>query len=104
MSTLQIVGIVIGGVVAVIVALIILGAIVAGNTVDQGELEDEISQGAAQFGPVEEVSCPDDVKQEVGETFSCSINFSDATTGTANGHVTSTEGEDAEFEYTVTKG
>jgi hypothetical protein len=97
------VGIVVGAIVAVIVVLVIVVAVVAGDTIDQGKLQDEISADAeAQLGAVNSVSCPDDIKSETGETFSCQIDYADGSSGSADGNVT--DGDNGDVQYTLTKG
>ena len=104
LSGLQIAAIVAGSIVAVIiVVIIVVGVIAASGKIDQGKLEDEISADAsAQLGAVESVSCPDDIESDTGETFTCSIDYSDGTTGTADGTVT--DGDAGDVNYQLTKG
>ena len=86
-----------------VIVIIVVGVISAAGKIDQGKLEDEISADAsAQLGPVSSVSCPDDIESDTGVTFTCQINYSDGTTGTADGSVT--DGDAGDVNYQLTKG
>ena len=87
----------------IVIAVIVVGVIAASGKIDQGKLEDEISSDAsAQLGAVASVSCPDDIESDTGATFTCQIDYSDGTTGTADGTVT--DGDNGDVSYQLSKG
>ena len=91
-----------------VAAAIAMGAGIAAcgeEVLDAGQLEEEITAdsnaGLEQVGSditVDEVSCPDDITSETGETFECDISWTDDDTGLVTGEVTDGEAGDVEFE------
>jgi hypothetical protein len=83
------------------VALVVVFAGCGG--IDSGKVEDEItSVSEEEIGPVDSVSCPDDIESETGTTFECDVQFSDGSTGTADAEVT--DGDEGNVEFVVRPG
>lgn len=90
-------------------AAVVFGALFlaacSGDAVSQGDVEQEISdQIAAQDGgSAPDVSCPDDLTAEVGETMDCEVT-AESETFTVTVEVTSVEGDQANFDITRADG
>jgi Domain of unknown function (DUF4333) len=91
--------------------LIVVGLLAAGlalafagcGGIDSGKVEDEItSVSEEEIGPVDSVSCPDDIESETGTTFECEVQFSDGNTGVADAEVT--DGDEGNVEFVVRPG
>lgn len=79
---------------AVTLALAASGCDTTDTLLDQFEVEDGIAAKLAKTDGKrpKSVTCPEDVKQEKGETFDCDIKYRDGTKATAKVELTNDDG------------